>query len=1752
MPVDVAADTQLARNEAERFERHNAEGLAHFKADRLAEAVTAFQSAIAIRRDTSALHNLGVALAKLGRLDEAVASFRETLDSDAAALTTHKNLGLALYQLGKLDEAVVHYQQAARLEPASATNHFDLGRLLFDARRFEEAAASFRECVSIDPQLWTAHYELGRCLVRLGKKEEAVGCYEDALQLKPDAADVHNNLGILLENGKKYEDAIQCFRRALRFNPRSSETHSNLGVALAGLGRLDEAVASYEEALRIAPKSAEAHNNIGNALRSLGRLSESRAHLDEAIRLMPAYAEAHNNLGITRLHLGDAAAAVELYSKALELRPEYPEARLNRALAYLVQGDMEQGWREYEARWHGNGLQKRPFAQPEWNGEPLPDGSILLYTEQGLGDTFQFIRYARQVKERIGTVILEVHPNLVNVLKGCQGISQVVPQGKPLPDFTVQCPLLSLPRILDTRLDSVPAPIPYLFPDPDRVTRWQQVLRSLPGAKIGVSWQGNREFRGDRQRSLALRYFTPLAALPDVTLVSIQKGEGSEQVNEVASGRDASGSFRPFVVQTLPGLDESGGAFVDTAAVMSQVDLVITSDTAVAHLAGALGVPVWVVLSAAADWRWLRNRDESPWYPTMRLFRQMELGNWAEVLECVATAAAGYLEERRQPAVTTPQAAGSMAESAESIYQRGLEHLKQGRWAMGEPLLGAVLRLQPEHTACRHNLGVALAKLGRPGEAVAIFDELLKQKPEMADGHNNLGLAYLDLGKPEGAEPAFQTAVRLRPQSWDFLNNLGVALCRQDRLEDAAAAHRKALVLRPKYPEAHANLGHVLRLLGRLDEALHHCDQACSLQPACGKAHNNRGLVHRDLGDQQAALTCFQRAIALDPEHAEARFNRGLAWLTQGDFARGWPEYEWRWRARGQRPRALPVPQWDGSPLQGRGILLHTEQGLGDTLQFVRYAALVQKRGGRVILEAPRELIGILTDCPGIDHLVVAGTRLPDFAVHCPLLSLPGILQTRLDNIPATIPYLAANRRRIARWKDRLQAIRGFRIGIAWRGNVAYADDRRRSLSLDYFAPLTRVPGVQVVSLQKGRGSEQIKQLGLSIHELPGLDDDGNAFMDTAAVITLVDLVISSDTAVAHLAGALGLPTWLALPYAADWRWLRGRDDSPWYPIMRLFRQERPGDWPGVFSRVIAALRELPKAKAAVASVGTVTDRSAASVATDVNSVYERGLHLIVKEQWTEGEACLRQVLQAQPERWGAYLNLGVALARQRKFQEAIQCFERYAAALPLAVEGFNNLGLAHLEMGHFEQAERAFLEATRLKPDNPDHHNNLAVCRARRNDHDGAIAAFEQALQLAPDRIATIINLASAYKNKKNFARAAELYQQAISMRGEDHDTLCSLGKAYSELGDRARSADCYCRAVTLNPKSADAQNNLGVALADLNHVEEAVHHLQQAVLLRPEHGETHRNLGIIQLMAGKFEEGWTEYEWRWRCNFRDPHAKRCPRWDGGPLEGRTILLFPEQGLGDTLQFIRYAPLVQAKGGTVVFECPRVLSSLLRNQAGVDHVVPQSSPIPRVDVAAPLLSLPYLFGTTLTTVPANVPYVHADLECVARWAHALRHLGGFKVAIAWQGSTKYAGDRQRSVPLQSFAPLADVPGVQLISLQKGVGTEQLGSTARRFVPLDLGRQIDEGDDAFVDSAAVMQLADLVITSDTSLAHLAGAMGLPVWLVLHFAGDWRWLRDRDDCPWYPTMRLFRQQEWGDWQSVFQRVAAALRERLQAR
>ncbi len=413
--------------------------------------------------------------------------------------------------------------------------------------------------------------------------------------------------------------------------PAYPEAHFNLGNALAALGRRDEALAAYREAVRLRPDYAEALGNLGLALTEARRPGEAAVLLRQAARLRPGLAEAHNNLGLALTALGRFAEAEAAFEQALRLRPGEAATRWNLSLALLQAGDYGRDWAEYEARWLRPGCGPRPFAAPPWDGAPLEGRTVLLWCEQGLGDAIQFVRYAPLVRNRGGRVALECPGPLAALLRGAAGVDAVVAEGGPRPPFDVQAPLLSLPRLLGTTLTTVPAAVPYLAPDAALVGEWRRRLEGLPGFRVGVCWQGNPYHPWDHHRSVPLGHFAPLAGVPGVRLVALQKEFGREQAATLG-GRFAVADFGEE-------LGRPPACFLDTASLVACLDLVVTADTAVAHLAGALGRPVWVVLPASfVDWRWLRDRDDSPWYPTTRLFRQEKLGDWGPVFARVAGA----------------------------------------------------------------------------------------------------------------------------------------------------------------------------------------------------------------------------------------------------------------------------------------------------------------------------------------------------------------------------------------------------------------------------------------------------------------------------------------------------------------------------------------------------------------------------------------------------------------------------------------------------------------------------------------------------------------------------------------------------------------------------------------------------------------------------------------------------------------------------------------------------------------------------------------------------------------------------------------------------------------------------------------------------------------------------------------------------------------------------------------------------------
>jgi tetratricopeptide (TPR) repeat protein len=547
-------------------------------------------------------------------------------------------------------------------------------------------------------------------------------------------------------------------------------------------------------------------------------------------------------------------------------------------------------------------------------------------------------------------------------------------------------------------------------------------------------------------------------------------------------------------------------------------------------------------------------------------------------------------------------------------------------------------------------------------------------------------------------------------------------------------------------------------------------------------------------------------------------------------------------------------------------------------------------------------------------------------------------------------------------------------------------------------------------------------------------------------------------------------------------------------------------------------------------------------------------ISLAMQGRLEEAISYFNQALWLNPDLTEAHSNLGNVYYFQGQFEAAVACYERALrldANFPVA---HNNLGTALSCLGRYEEAATHCRKALSLRTDYAEAHNNLGIALKGQDQVDEAITHYQEAIRLRPDYAEAHNNLGLAFAQRKDQQAAISSYQEALRLKPDYAEAHYNLGLMLAESDRLEEAIACYRQALWLKPDHAESHYALGVALAAQGKPEEAGRSYEQDLWYKPDYADARFAFGVTHLVLGNFDQGWPGYEWR---SLSQRHIPRWsfsqPPWDGSPLDGRSILLYTEQGLGDTLQFIRYAPLVQQRGGKVTVWCPREAVSLLASCRGVDDLVTEVS-ADWSGTHASLLSLPGILRTNLATIPAEVPYLRPDGQRVEHWkretdallptpgARAHRNL---KVGIAWQGSPKHPHDRKRSIPLRSFAPLAQVPGVRLISLQVGPGTEQLRDLAGTFALVDLGSRFDTT--SIMDAAAAVATLDLIITVDSAIAHLAGALAVPVWVLLPYVPDWRWLLGREDSPWYPSMRLFRQNEPGSWEVVFGRVTRALME-----
>ena len=1158
----------------------------HHRAGEIEPAVKLYREVLRIDpRHADGLHLLGVAALQQKQYPSAVESIRRAIAEKADRPLYYSNLGAAYREMGNLDEAIRSFHEAIRLSPGLAGAHYNLGLALACIGQHEEAVAALREAVRHDSQFTDAWSSLGSALAACGRHTDAIDCFDRALEIDPAAADVTYNRANALCALGRFDEAIADYRAAIERTPGRFELWNNLGTALKESGRFADALAALRRSLILAPTSAETYNNLGAVYQFQGAGPIAADCYRQAIALDPGLCAAHTNLGNVAADRGQAKTAIAHYEQVLEIDPTSAEANYNRSLELIRSGRWTEGWNSYHWRWKRNVL-RRKIPGPEWNGEDLSTRTILVYAEQGIGDEIMFASCLPEVIERSRACLIECDPRLVGLLGRSFPRATVVARPLPIDDaggsprFDVHAAMGSLPKFFRTDEAEFPCRGGYLSVDVDAVEQWRTRFDELgESLRIGLSWRGGAEPDARRKRSTRLEQWQPILSLPGITFVNLQYGDCRDDLAGVKSALGVTVHDWPDA-DPLTDLDN----FADQIAAL---DLVISVDNSTVHMAGALGTPAWTLLPVASDWRWMLDREDSPWYPSMRLFRQSTPGNWDNVFARLVRELCTRFSPREGSGNHTRRAITVDGSAADSQFRRGNALLAEGSPAEALPCYQRAVLLRPGEADYRINLANTCVALGKIDEAIESYEWALKLDSRYdAEIHINLGHVLKSRGRFAEALAHYEFARGHRPASGELPASLGFVLQALGRKPDAEREYRRALELDPKCADAHNNLATLLHENRQLDDAAEHYRQAIRLQGDSADTRCNLGLLLTEQRQLDEAADSFDCALALAPDHVEAKFYRGVLRLLRGNFSGGWPDYDCRWQRETTQSQRLEIPHWTGTPLTVERLLIYAEQGVGDQVLFASCLPDVLERASRCVVECDARLVPLFSRSFPAARIVPEPSRgqprdtsllnETDFAVA--VGDLPGLFRLSENAFPRHNGYLVPQATFCRHWRDRLADMGpGPKIGISWRGGCDPEDRQRRSTRLDQWAAVfDALPEAVFVNLQYGETADEVRAVkskhAARLYDCPRADslEDLDQF---AALLSSLDLVVTVDNTTAHLAGALSVPVWTLLQFASEWRWLITRDDSPWYPSMRLFRQSASGHWDDVLRSVRQKLR---------------------------------------------------------------------------------------------------------------------------------------------------------------------------------------------------------------------------------------------------------------------------------------------------------------------------------------------------------------------------------------------------------------------------------------------------------------------------------------------------------------------------------------------------------------------------------------------------
>ncbi|MEA1674349.1 tetratricopeptide repeat protein [Nitrospirillum sp. BR 11163] len=1492
--------------------------------------------------------------------------------------------GLAARDAGQVDVAVDRLGRAADGGHAGALAA--LAGLLRREERWAAAADRYRQLLGLRADNPEALSGLGLALQGLGRGADALRCHDRAVQLAPDRAALHANRGLTLTALGDDEGAAEAQRRATEADPGWVGGWVNLGVALTKLNQADAALEAFHQALGIEPESAAALSGLANLRLLLGHPGTAVAHLRAVLAQQPDNADVHLNLGRALFDLRLVDEARDHYRRALALRPGWAKARVNLSMLALELGDLEDGWRDYPARFAvPDSTARGDLVLPAWTGGDVRGRALLVWGEQGLGDEILFASCLPDLLRWLGArgcrrLVVEVDARLAGLLS--RALDPQVPPGLDLSvrgrtdtprDADMHVPLGGLPALLRRSHGDFPAdPAPWVRPDPARAALWRGRLAALgPGLKVGLCWRSGLRSLERQNLYLTLMQMVPLLTVPDVHFVVLQydarAGDAGAEMAEVA----AATGVTLHLWDDLDLREDQEGV----AALMAGLDLVVSAGTAVGELSAALGVPTWRFQHMPA-WADLGTAVR-PWFPAQRQW----FSGWGAPDVVVPAMREALLRMRAEAPLPSAQAVATV--------EAGMAAHRAGDLTGAEVAYRSVLARSPGDVDALHLLGVVLMQDGRAEEGAGLLRRAVAADPAFAQAHNSLGGALRATGDLPGALAAFTRATDLAPdyaEAWGNLAGVHVEL----RAWDAAlAAAGRALALRPDYAKALVEQARALAGLRRTAQGLaaaraavaaeetpytltnlglalgseemwglaRGChDQALALDPTYVEAANNlaltwlgeRGPTRDAVRQTQAhARAGFRRALALRPDFPPARYNLAVLDLAEGRLADGWAGYQARFDAGQALPdRRFPRPRWRGDALGRRRLLVWREQGLGDELLFASlYRDLIAAHPeASFVVECDARLAGYFTRAfatPGQDRVTVAADLITADAagadLHIPAGGLPQLLRGDLAAFTGQA-YLAPDPALLTAWRTRVAALGpGLRVGLCWQSMVRDLDRDSAYTRLADWAPLLRLPDVVPVMLQYGEVEEEVSAveaaLGVTLHRWA--DTDLRLDLEAAGALTAcLDLVITAPTSVGELAGALGVPVW-RVGTRMDWSML-GTAVRPWFAAMTVVPAPADGRAADVVAPVVAAvdrLRQAPLLDPPPAPAGGDPLAEAAALHQAGDAAGALPLY--------------RAVLDRQPDQPVALHLMGLALAQLGRAEAGLPFLRRAVELAPGYAAAQSNLGNVLQSLGRPAEAEDHYRQALVAEPDRPDVLTNLGNALLAQGRAAEAVACQERALVQAPDLAAAASNLGTALLALDRPAAAIDAFRRALGgalLPQEVPDTqdpvvidaLCGLGEALRRDGNIFAGPPWLERAVALAPNQATAWNNRGRCLNDAGRYAAAGDSYAHAIELDPTLATARFNRGLVDLQLGALDRGWQGYAWRFAAEDKGtaPRFDR-PAWRGESLVGRSLRVWHEQGLGDELLFASLYPALAARAGiqgatAVLVECDPRLAGLL------------------------------------------------------------------------------------------------------------------------------------------------------------------------------------------------------------------------------